>query len=95
LSKLEACGVNGKVLHWIDAFLSDRKQQVVVHGAFSEWSTVTSGVPQGSVLGPILFIIHVNNLPDCIRSYLGIFADDTKLYCPISSPEDPSILQLR
>ena len=93
LTKLEAYGVNGSILHWIKAFLSNRKQRVVVRGALSEWSTVTSGVPQGSVLGPILFIIYVNDLPDCIQSYLGIFADDTKLYRPICSSEDSSILQ--
>ena len=79
LVKLEAYGINGKVLRWIEAFLSGRQQRVNVRGAFSEWSAVTSGVPQGSVLGPILFIIYVNDLPDCIQSYLNIFADDTKL----------------
>jgi len=93
LVKLKAYGVNGRVLQWIDAFLSNRKQRVSVRGALSEWSSVTSGVPQGSVLGPTLFIIFVNDLPDCIQSYLGIFADDTKLYRPISSSGDPLILQ--
>ena len=90
LAKLEAYGLDDKVLYWIDVFLSDKKQQVVVSEAFSEWSTVARGVPEGSVLGPIVFIIYVNGLSDCIQSYL---ANNTKLYCPISSPGDPSILQ--
>jgi len=76
---------NTNILSWIDAFLSNRKQQVILQGALSDWFTVTSGVPQGSVLGPTLFIIYVNNLPDCIQSHLGNFADDTKLYHLISS----------
>jgi len=70
LAKLEAYGISGKVLYWINAFLSNRRQRVVVCGAHSEWSPVTSSVPQGSVLRPTLFIIYVNDLPDCIQSYL-------------------------
>ena len=81
------------VLNWIADFLSNRKQRVVVHGTFSEWSQVTGGVPQDSVLGPTLFIIYVNDLPDCVQSYMGIFADDTKIYRPIISPTDYNILQ--
>ena len=59
LVKLKAYGVNGRVLQWIDAFLSNRKQRVTVRGSLSEWSSVTSGVSQGSVLGPTLFIIFL------------------------------------
>jgi len=81
------------VLQWIDAFLSNRKQRVTVRRALSEWSFVTSGVRQGSILSPTLFIIFVNDSPDCIQSYLGILADDIKLYRPISSCEDPLTLQ--
>ena len=93
LLKLQSYGLKGMVLNWIADFLSNGKQRVVVRGTFSEWSQVTSGVPQGSVLGPTLFIIYVNDLPDCVQSYMGIFADDTKIYRPIISPTDYNILQ--
>ena len=75
------------VLNWIKDFLSNRRQNVVVRGTSSKWSSVISGVPQGSVLGPTLFIIYVNDLPDVIQSYVSIFADNTKIYRPITSPE--------
>ena len=80
LSKLEAYGITGKVLKWIEAFLTDRKQQVGVRRKSSDWADVISGVPQGSVLGPILFVIYINDLPDIVSSLAKLFADDTKLY---------------
>ena len=80
LRKLQAYGVTGYLLQWIRAFLSDRKQQVVVRGCRSEWVAVTSGVPQGSVLGPLLFLVYINDLPEVVSSSIKIFADDTKLY---------------
>jgi len=67
--------------------------RVSVHGSYSDWTNVISGIPQGSVLGPTLFIIYVNDLPDTILSFSGIFANDTKLYCPITSPFDIDLLQ--
>ncbi len=77
--KLNNHGITGTVLKWVEAWLSDRKQQVLVCGEASEWSSVTSGVPQGSVLGPVLFIILVNDIDINIASSVLTFADDTKV----------------
>ena len=74
-------------------FLSNRQQRVNVNGSCSDWSNVISGVPQGSVLGPLLFIVYVNDLPEAVPSNIAIFADDTKLYRSIITPDDGSILQ--
>ena len=80
LTKLKAYGVHGSVHAWINSFLSQRKQRVVVNGAYSQWNYETSGIPQGSVLGPTLFIIYFNDLPETVESMVHIFADDTKIY---------------
>ena len=93
LLKLQRLGICGNLLQWIQAFLAERKQRVVLNGTTSEWSAVTSGVPQGSVLGPVLFIIYVNDLPAEVKSYCKLFADDTKLYKEISGLQDHEILQ--
>ena len=90
LYKLHQYGVRGHVLHWIKAFLSNRTQTVVLK---SSQVAVTSGVPQGSVLGPILFLVFINNLPDDIRSKVRLFADDTAVYLAVSNLEDAKQLQ--
>ena len=81
--KLEAYGIQGKVLQWIRSFLSQRKQAVVINGVKLATSNVLSGVPQGSVIGPLLFSIYVNDLPSVVSSQVLLFADDVKLFCPI------------
>ena len=93
LLKLERLGISGNILKWIDSFLSERKQCVRVNGKLSDWSDVTSGVPQGSVLGPILFILYVNDLPDQVHSYCKLFADDAKLYKDLRNLEDFETIQ--
>jgi len=73
-------------------FLSDRFQRVCLNGSCSGWRQVISGVPQGSVLGPLLFVIYIDDLSSCVSSCLFKFADDAKLYHSISNPTDIQLL---
>ena len=93
MNKIQACGVKGKVLNWIRNWLFDRRQRVCIDGNYSDWSNVVSGVPQGSVLGPILFTIFINDIDDKILSKLLKFADDTKLIGKVKSSVDIEILR--
>ena len=93
LQKLSAYGIEGKVLCWIADFLSDRKMRIMVRGEYSEWVDVISGVPQGSVLGPILFLIYLNDIPETVNCSIKMFADDTKLFRTVKTIDDCNILQ--
>ena len=76
IGKLKLYGIEYYTLRWIQAFLSDRIQQANANGTNSEWANITSGIPQGNVLGPILFVLYINDLPDNIVSNVYMFADD-------------------
>ena len=93
LWKLHQYGIRGHVLNWVRAFLGSRSQRVVIEGEESESIPVTSGVPQGSVLGPILFLIYINDLPDEVCSQVRLFADDTALYLTMESEDSGPTLQ--
>ena len=86
-------GIDGKVLNWISNWLSGRVQRVQVKGVSSTWEMVTSGVPQGSGLGPILFLIYINDMDDEIMNQLLKFADDTKIFSIIRTDEEADNLQ--
>lgn len=91
--KIEAHGISGCVKNWIQNWLSNRTQRVVLDGIASSDQPVKSGVPQGSVLGPILFVIFINDIDTCIQSKLKKIADDSKVYRELRSEEDYQILQ--
>ena len=86
--KMSKYGITNQILNWVEAFLSHRKQRVVIRGTASEDCEVTSGVPQGSVLGPILFLIYINDLPLEVVSPLSLFADDSKIFTRIISDKN-------
>ena len=93
LHKLTSFGIEGPIHTWIKNFLTTRYMRVVVDGECSRKVTVDSGVPQGTVMGPLLFLCHINDLPQSVNSQVRLFADDCLLYRKISSQEDHHILQ--
>ena len=93
LLKLHNYGVRGQTLKWIKSFLDNRLQSVVLNGSTSDAIPVSSGVPQGSVLGPLLFLAYINDLPQNISSKVRLFADDTAIYLALTSANESVTLQ--
>ncbi len=85
LVKLQNLGISGQLLQWIESYLSDRKQRVVINGVSSDLKDINASVPQGSILGPLLFLCYVNDLVDDLETTPYLFADDTSLFCEIDS----------
>ena len=86
LFKLKQNGISGKLLNFLGSYLNNRKQRVILNGFYSEFSSIESGVPQGSVLGPLLFLVYINDLEKNIKSNVKFFADDTMLYSIVKDP---------
>ena len=84
--KLKAAGVSGDVLRWFQSYLSGRSQRVVLPCSFSEWVNIKAGVPQGSILGPLLFLLYINDIVKNIGSNIRLFADDTSLFIIVDNP---------
>ena len=95
VTKLKYYGIGGRTNRWVQSFLSGRTQRVIVvlEGEFSDDAEVLSGVPQGSVLGPCLFLFYINDLPESLVSNIRLFADDTIVYLTIHSDSDTQVLQ--
>jgi len=94
LAKMKRYGVHSQIVEWMESFLTDRKQKVVLDGSQSEIATIISGVPQGSVLAPLLFLIFINDLEGVVKdAILSFFADDSRAAMEISAETDMVKLQ--
>ena len=88
LHKLKSCGISGQIFGLISSFLSNRRLQVVLDGKSSQEHPVNAGVPQGSILGPTLSLLYINDLPDDVICNIAIYADDTTLYSKCNQASD-------
>jgi len=93
IAKLARLGIPERMQQWVKNFLTGRHMRVMISTSFSDWATVKSGVPQGSVLRPLIFLIFVNELPHWVVNSMRMFADDTKIWAAINSIDDSSSLQ--
>lgn len=92
--KLKQFGIENKLLDWFSNYLDNRKQRVIIKGQNSEWGIIEAGVPQGSVLGPLLFIVYINDLVDVVNCNIKMFADDTCLYINVDKEEEQAAADL-
>ena len=86
--KLCNSGISGPLLGWFQSYLTNRTQRVVLQGGLSSWGGIEAGVPQGSVLGPLLFLVYVNDIVDIVRSHIKLYADDVTLFITVDDPTD-------
>ena len=93
LLKFNYYGITGNSVSWIENFLLDRTQYVQVSGTRSSWISVTPGVPQDTVIGPLLFLIYINDIVHNLNSKIKLFADDAVLYSEVSNVHDVSLFQ--
>ena len=93
LQKMSDLGIAPEITSWVQGFLTGRKQAVRIGDELSSWRQVSSGVPQGSVLGPCLFVIFINDMPDVVQNLLNLFADDSKMWRRVASVADCEQLQ--
>ena len=89
--KLKQNGISGKLLDILKDFLDNRTQRVILNGQYSSWAKVEAGVPQGSILGPLLFLIYINDLSDNLASKPKLFADSTSLFCVVKNVDASNI----
>ena len=90
LYKLNQYGINGSLLNWFSSYLMGRRQRIVIESSFSDWLPVVSRIPQGSILGPFLFLLYINDLPSIVspESTLALFADNSKCFRSIKALDD-------
>ena len=93
IRKLKSHGMGNSIINWVEQWLTDRRQRVVVDGEVSSWKSFLNGVPQGSVLGPILFLVYINDLEEGVTGRILKFADDTKLFRKVKEIGDNFFLQ--
>ena len=92
IEKLKTAGFGPELVGWVESYLEGRTMRVVINGKVSRWRKIESGVPQGAVLAPLLFLIYVNELPDWMKSEIKLFADDSKLWHVIRDDSDAELL---
>ena len=85
--KLRRCGISGNLLSLIKEFLVNRKQRIVLNGKMSAWGSVTAGISHGSILGPLFFLVYINDLTDNLKCNVKHFADETSLFTIVHNPD--------